>query len=256
MGKFSNLKQVLLLAFISLFIVSCSSDEKKLNLNQLSLTAGQSSKLIYDGICTWSSDEPLIAEVDETGNVTANRVGETTIRANDETCLVKVNPQFHTYMEPCMNWGASEYEISNYMKGYQNLGKDDNTLSFSDYNNEFVYMYILENNSLSSSVIGTSFMKNGEEVIDFLMERYVPVEVDEASYTVIMVSIDKETVIGITFNAISGIMMVLYTPYSNITTTKSQCIQYKPLLNKSIQTETTQYNIEKLINKFRENSNQ
>ena len=99
-------------------------------------------------------------------------------------------------------------------------------------------------------------MENGEEVIDFLMERYVPVEVDETNYTVVMVSIDKETVIGITFNAISGIMMVLYTPYSNITTTKSQCIQYKPLLNKSIQTETTQYNIEKLINKFRENSNQ
>ena len=225
MEKLKKLSLMLLCAAMSLLFAACSEDEDdapKLNRNELSLMAGQSAKLTYEGDCTWESDEPLIAEVDDDGNVTANRVGETTIWANDETCKVKVNPKYNTYMEPCMDWGASESEVANFMNGYENLGKDGNILSFADMANEIVYMYLFEDNSLKTSAIGANFMSKGEEITDFLLERYVVVDVDESSYTATMISIDKKIGVVFSINASSGLMLVMYVPVeSNSTITRS-----------------------------------
>lgn len=70
------------------------------------------------GECTWSSDQPLIAEVDNNGNVTANRVGITNIKANGDICKVTVNPNYTTYEEPYLKFGASMNEVKNAMSGY------------------------------------------------------------------------------------------------------------------------------------------
>lgn len=216
MRTFKYLSLMLLFAVMSLSFAACSDDEddaKKLSQNELSLIAGQSAKLIYNGDCTWESDEPLIAEVDNNGNVTANRVGETTIWANDESCKVKVSPKYNTYMEPCIDWGASESEVTNFMNGYENLGKDDNTLGFGDLDNEIIYMYMFENNSLTASAIGANLISKGEEITDFLLERYVVIDVDESNYTAYMISIDKKIAVAVSFNASNGLMMVIYMPF-------------------------------------------
>lgn len=237
MKHLKYLSLMLLCAVVGLSFTSCSDDnngERKLSQTELSLIAGQSAKLIYDGNCTWSSDEPLIAEVDNSGNVIANRVGETTIWANDESCKVKVTPQYNTYMEPYMEWGASESEVTNFMNGYQNLGKNGNALGFADLDNEIVYMYTFENNSLSSSAIGASFISKGEEITHFLLERYVPIDVDESSYLAIMISIDKKIGVAVSFNASSGLMMVLYMPINdNSTNTKSIMSELSKRLTRS-----------------------
>lgn len=237
MKHLKYLSLMLLCAVVGLSFTACSDDEngeRKLNQTELSLIAGQSAKLIYDGNCTWSSDEPLIAEVDNSGNVIANRVGETAIWANDESCKVKVTPQYNTYMEPYMEWGASESEVTNFMNGYENLGKNGNTLGFADLDNEIVYMYTFENNSLSSSAIGASFISKGEEITNFLLERYVPIDVDESSYLAIMISIDKKIGVAVSFNASSGLMMVLYMPINdNSTNTKSIMSELSKQLTRS-----------------------
>lgn len=206
----------LLLLFAVTTLFSCSGDEHEeqgLSRSNLSLVAGQNAKLIYNGRCIWKSDEPLIAEVDNNGNVTANRVGETTIWANDESCRVRVRPKYNTYMEPCMDWGASESMVTNFMRGYKNLGKDGNTLGFGDVDNEIVYAYLFENNSLLSSAIGVKPAK-WEEVTNFLLERYVVIYVDEASPTAYMRSIDKKIGVAVSFNVSSVFMMVLYAPFN------------------------------------------
>ena len=202
-----NLKylSLLLCAVMSLSLTACSDDgngAQNLSQNELSLITGQSAKLIYNGDCTWESDEPLIADVDNNGNVTANRVGETTIWANDESCKVKVSPKYNTYMEPCIDWGASESEVTNFMNGYENLGKNGNTLGFGDMDNEIVYMYMFENNSLTASVIGANFISKGEEITDFLLERYVglmmviymPFDVNSANTKTIISGLNKQII--------------------------------------------------------------
>lgn len=215
MKHFNYLSFTLLLSAMSLLFISCSDNEDKLSQKTLYLISGQSTKLIYDGDCTWKSDEPMIAEVDDFGKVTANRVGKTTIWANDESCEVEVTPRYKTYMEPCMDWGASESEVTDFMNGYRNLGENGNTLGFSDQDNEIVYMYVFENNSLSSSAIGAKFLSKGEEITNFLLERYVPISIDDSSYIVYMTNIDKTIGVVVSINASSGLMMVLYTPFSN-----------------------------------------
>ena len=216
MKNLKYLSLMLLCAAMSLSFTACSDDEngaQNLSQNELSLITGQSAKLIYNGDCTWKSDEPLIAEVDNNGNVTANRVGETTIWANDESCKVKVSPKYNTYMEPCIDWGASESEVTNFMNGYENLGKNGNTLGFGDMDNEIVYMYMFENNSLTASAIGANFISKGEEITDFLLERYVVVAVDNSDYIYYMTSIDKKIAVAVSLNVSSGLMMVIYMPF-------------------------------------------
>lgn len=113
-------------------------------------------------------------------------------------------------MEPCIDWGASESEVTNFMNGYENLGKDDNTLGFGDLDNEIIYMYMFENNSLTASAIGANLISKGEEITDFLLERYVVIDVDESNYTAYMISIDKKIAVAVSFNASNGLMMVIY----------------------------------------------
>ena len=75
MKKF--LSMTLLLTAMFLTFSACSKDDEGnsgLSQKEVSLKVGQSIALSYDGgECTWNSDQPLIAEVDNNGKVTANR---------------------------------------------------------------------------------------------------------------------------------------------------------------------------------------
>lgn len=218
MKKIKYLGLMLLCTVMSLSFTACSDDDddytKKLSQNELSLIAGQSVKLMYNGDCAWKSDEPLIAEVDNGGNVTANRVGETTIWANNESCKVKVTPKYDTYIEPLVDWGASENEVTSFMAGFDYLGKEDNMIGFYDDMRGIGYLYMFTNNSLTASAITANVISKGDEVVDFLLERYVTVNVDENSNTVVMASIDGKMGVGVKLNAGNGLMMVIYAPFN------------------------------------------
>lgn len=215
MKKVFNL--MLLCATMMCAFSSCSDDENagsRLNQDELTLTAGQSAKLIYDGEdCSWESEEPLIAEVDNEGNVLANRVGVTNIYANDDVCRVTVLPQYNTYMGPCMDWGASKSSVESFMEGFDLLTETEEVLYYIDATEEFEYFYNFENNALSSSMVLTNILSNGDEVVDFLLERYVVIDVNEAEYSATMISVDAKLIVGLLLNAQPGLMAIIYMPY-------------------------------------------
>lgn len=207
---------LMLLCATIFLIASCTSDEEeqaeKLNTNSLTLKAGQSSKLIYDGSCIWQSQEPLIADVDNDGNVYAKRVGETVILANDESCNVRVTPNYNTYIEPCMQWGVSMAYIEDYMKDFKSHGQVDNILAFEDALREIAYIYSFESNMLQQSIIVAKLSK-AYEIADFLLERYLAVDVDMDNYAAAFLSIDKKNAVFLIF--IEELITVVYMPYDS-----------------------------------------
>lgn len=210
---------------------SCSKDNGKESLGllqkELTLIAGQSRQLTYDGECVWKSDQPLIAEVDEYGFVTAKRVGETLIHANEEICKIKVNPKYYTYTEPITEWGITESNVKDLMKGHKVMSSSDGLVMFEGSGIIKAYIYSFKNDKLSASIAASDILLHGEEITNFLHERYVTIDVDKEEYTIAMVSIDKKTAVGVKFVSSSNAVLVLYMPFQEnyqseiLSTTKS-----------------------------------
>nr|WP_321000144.1 Ig-like domain-containing protein [Bacteroides intestinalis] len=206
---------ILMLIMASVFsFSSCSSDDEGnsgLSEKEVSLKVGQSMTLSYGGgECTWSSDQPLIAEVDNNGNVTANRVGITNIKANGEICKVTVNPNYTTYEEPYLNFGASMNEVKNAMSGYTLSSKTDaNNLVYIGKNVIDYYDYMFKNNGLYAVILATDIFK-GKETSNFLAERYIVVSVDKNKNQVLLTSIDMEIAVMIQINDKTGAILIMY----------------------------------------------
>lgn len=256
-----NMKKLfglLLLCAATVFsFVSCSKDGEKENLGllqkELTLSAGQSTQLIYDGECVWKSDQPLIAEVDNKGLVTGKRVGTTLIHAGNEVCIVTVTPVYHTYTEPITDWGISVSKVKNLMAGYDLLSSSADKLIYEGSGIIYAYYYIFQNNKLYGSIAISDILLHAEEIADFLLERYVVIDVDREEYMAIMISIDAKTMVGLKFEASSNAVFVIYIPFQEnykleiLTNTKS--------LTKSIKNteQETQINIDDLFLKLSKN---
>ena len=190
---------------------SCSEEDEpqiaKLNKSTLTLYAGSSEKLSYTGgSCSWSSDAPLIASVNNNGVVEANRVGTTTIRANNANCRVTVKPQYTMYTEPRMNWNASMATVKSLMSGYNLSESSSSRLTYDGKGNVFAYTYSFENGKLSGSAMGI-YLSNADYIGNFIAERYVPVASD--SNYVYFVSLDNKTMGAI---GIESFVVVAYMP--------------------------------------------
>ena len=199
--------------------MSCSKESPTptIDPNIVTLYVGDKVALKYSGEkCTWSSYEPLIAEVDQNGCVTAMRVGETNIRANDALCTVSVIPKLNTYKEPCIKWGASKSEVRAFMSGFQEQEDSGDNLVFKAYGDISGYLYVFKDGtSLQySSIIAPLY--SWDKILDFLMERYVPVGIiDFNNYTVAFISINKR--LAIATKPIEGTwgVGVVYMPYDS-----------------------------------------
>ncbi len=162
------------------------------------------------GECTWSSDQPLIAEVDNNGNVTANRVGITNIKANGDICKVTVNPNYTTYEEPYLKFGASMNEVKNAMSGYTLSSKTDaNNLVYIGKNVIDYYDYMFKNNGLYAVILATDIFK-GAETSKFLAERYIVVSIDENQNKILLASIDMEIGVMVQINDKTGAILIMY----------------------------------------------
>lgn len=248
---------IVVLGVCSYFFSSCSKDEKKESLGllqkELTLTAGQSRQLTYDGECVWSSDEPLIAEVDEYGIVTAKRVGKTLIHAGNDLCDVTVNPKYYTYIEPITEWGITESDIKDLMKGHKVMSSTDGWVMFEGSGIITSYLYIFENDKLSGSIAVSDILLHGEEITNFLLERYVTIDVDKEDYMITMISIDKKTAVGVKFISSSNTVLVIYIPFQE--NYQSEILSTTKSLTKSIKNtkQEEQINIDDLFVKLSEN---
>ncbi|WP_294177704.1 Ig-like domain-containing protein [Coprobacter sp.] len=249
---------MLLLAVTGFAFVSCDKDDddepdsKKLNLNEITLEAGQTTKLIYNGDCSWSSDQPLIASVDEEGNVTAERVGETYIKANNETCKVTVTPKYHTYIEPLTIWGCNQSLVKDFMSvltplGYTLTKETSTTLTyFSSINKVEMYSYIFENGKLETSGIAAPILTAGSDITDFLLERYVVLYVDREENMFYLTSIDKLMAIVVGFNGNS--IVVAYINRDSNSNFLTYSDQIKSLRYNCKSKSATKYDYSKELN--------
>lgn len=239
------------------FLSSCSKDEKKESLGllqkELTLTAGQSKQLTYDGECVWTSDEPLIATVDEYGFVTAKRVGKTLIHAGNDFCKVTVNPKYYTFTEPIIKWGITESDVKNLMKGHEVMHSSDGTTIFEGSGIIDAYAYFFKNDELYGSVAFSNILLHGEEIANFLIERYVTIDIDKEKNMIMMLSIDQKTAVGVTLLASSNAILILYIPFQE--NYKSKILSKTKSLTKSIKDTRvkSQINIDDLFLKLSNN---
>lgn len=210
-------KSILMLLASCLLFPACSSDddnEPKLSVDELTLYVGDSEQLTYGAECEWRSEQPLIADVDDNGNVTAFLVGETQVYANDDCCNVTVKGNYNTYATPCLNWGCSFSTVKNFMSGYTLEESDSESLVYSDGTGKFFYFYVFENGRLACSEVLT-YSSKLTEVTKFLHERYVFVASDtlDGDPVALYLNVDADMIVALVTMADSGVIAVLYMPY-------------------------------------------
>lgn len=191
------MKQLFLLMSLIAIVTSCSNENEnssKLSQNQLTLYSGDTATLTYNGTCKWSSDQPLIASVDN-GAVKGLLIGETYIRANNEACKVTVKPNYTMYVEPYIDWESNASEFSKYMykHGCKEMSSDSSGGLWIDESTNTLYLYLLNNGKISSTCIMTSLYKT-ENLTKFLCERFIPLGYEDGM--AIFINIDRNT--GIT----------------------------------------------------------
>ena len=210
---------MLLTVSASAILTACSKEEPEpapaLDKYQVTLKTGQSTTVTYTGpsSCQWSSDEPQIAKVDN-GVITGVRVGKTKIHANDLVCDVTVTPRYTRYYEPCAEWDCSKSKVISYMSGYSLGGSStDNPLFYYGTGSVIAYMYNFnDNNKLESSFMAIK-LSEADYIVDFLDERYIPVDFEDEYF--FFTSVDQKSVItlGVTYQCLG----VLYMPYESST---------------------------------------
>ena len=200
----------------NMVFVGCTEDEKEppsLEPIVLDLYKGENATLTYKGgKCTWSSDEPAIASVSNTGIVTGNLVGSTQIHANKFSCCVTVYPKYNTYEEPYISWGSSINTVDavNDNKN-ERLQYDKKGLIYKGKGNANSYIYLFENEKLSSSAVLID-ISHMEEVIEFLSERYIPIGSDDTN-SFSFTFIDYKKTMGISLNLYSvKYLQIVYFP--------------------------------------------
>lgn len=196
------MKKTMIMLACALTLAGCRDNEEgKLNQTELTLTVGNTFQLVYNGgeDCEWSSDQPLIASVNETGKVSAGMVGNTTIRANKATCEVTVEGRYHTFVEPFTGWGSSMQEVKNELGYYGFVQQTDSAIWYEGESPIALYYYLFENDKLVSSVAisQSSDLTTAEEFIEFLDERYITYSVENDTYMIIYRDIEETEYIGL-----------------------------------------------------------
>ena len=221
--SFFNCSLMLAVLVSGLVFTGCSETTREgLTPNRLSLFVGESATLSYvgDSKCRWSSAEPLIASVTQTGVVTGELVGKTTVKANNLSCDVTINPKYDTYYEPCMKWGCAQPTVQNHMYGYDEMDDSDyKSLSYKGKGKVLFYLYTFENGKLDISGLAIS-SSYASEIGSFLSERYIPVSIDEDDYTISFADYKKSTLVIVKVYSTST-LLIAYTKYPTSNSTRS-----------------------------------
>lgn len=178
---------MLLLATLFMF-TACGDDELdniKLSKTTYTMNHKESQKIEGTNVAdiVWNSDNEFVATVKD-NTITGQYVGKTTVKSATKNLVfsVEVKPRYNTYKEPYLDWNASKATIK--AKYGTPESENENSLIYLTSNtNAPMIMYIFENGKLSicGVLCNTSV---ATQLGNFLVERYVPVEVDEENNSV------------------------------------------------------------------------
>lgn len=219
-------KLFLLWAIIMPFIFcSCGDEKDEPSYPNITLVAGEKYKIDAATSITITSDEPLIASV-ENGVVTAKRVGETRINVGSRHFEVKVTPRYNTFTEPYMKWGASKSDVKAAMAKYKLYLDQDNTIAFTSTSTDPVkyYQFGFKESKLNISLV---YIKSTyvSEALEFIAERYVPVgEIEEDVYA--FASVDKKLAVVVQATVIN-LEALLSISYLELTGSNAPMIELK-----------------------------
>lgn len=205
------------LMVVALAFVSCGSDkEDEPNYANQTLLAGETYTIPGKSL-DWTSDNELIASVSN-GIVTAEHVGETTIRSGSKSFKVTVNGKYNTFKEPYMNFGASMSSVKSFMSGYILNQEKSEALLYDGKFPVMYYMYTFKNAGmyLSSAIIKSSSVDT-DEMVAFLQERYVFVTMDQDKYYFAFLSPDKKMMVILQLDTLNYqvVYEVIYAAYTS-----------------------------------------
>jgi len=226
--------QIILFCAMALLVsVSCKKETTySLNKEVVSLFTKATSQLSVDGGSgnfIYTSDNPLIAEVNAEGLITAKRVGEAKITVSGDfngVCNVVVLPLYNTFQEPVTQFGITKIEVK--AKETRVLYYEDETaLIFTGSAQEDFVLYLFESNKLTSDCVVLS-SSHTSALGSFLAERYVIVSLDP----IIGYSPKKTFAFGTELQT-SLDWWVLYFPYTFKSANLGLSSKYKDLILKA-----------------------
>ena len=211
----------LLLSFTVLFCYSCGKDEEpEPQFNDISLKCEQTYTIKNGSDVNWTSSNKYIASV--SGNVvTAERIGEAVISSSKGSFKVTVSGNtMQVYTIPCIEWGVTKTTVKNFMKNSgSTLDEETSTeLTYTGTGAQILTSYTFENSGLVSSGVGLNGdYIDSEDLIDFMMERYIPVSMDEDNYAFYFVTPDNKTALGLYLKAYGSTLayIIVYIPRSD-----------------------------------------
>lgn len=223
MTKFLQLKNVqtflfvLLCSLISSTFTACGGDddEPELKFNDITLNCGSTYTIPNGKNIMWTSSNEYIASV--SGNIVkAEKVGEATISSNKGSFKVKVNGSLATvYPIPCLEWGASKSTVKNFMKGFSLKEEESTSLTYTGTGSHLLTTYTFESGILSGSGVALNGnYVDADKLADYMLERYVPVSVDEENYSFYFITPDNKTMLGLFLEVYSGniVYAIVYMP--------------------------------------------
>ena len=191
----------------------CGGDDDEPNVSNQTLNVGQTYTIPSDG--TWVSDNDLIATVSGK-TVKGVRVGEVAVRNGSQSFNVTVNPTITLFQDPCVQFGATQQVVKDYMSGYELISEEaDNLIFTKNRSSDVLYGYSFENTKLNMSmVIAVKSVATVELMGEMLAERYVLVT-SKDDY-IGMVSPDKKMLVVLMIKVQSGkiVYAISYAPAS------------------------------------------
>lgn len=175
---------------VSLTIVSgCSKNENEslsLTPDEFNLYTEEIKTATASKDVSWSSEDEFVATIDEAGEVTAQHVGSTIIKAKatagngSGTINMNVIPKYHTYEDPLFLFGESKQKIKN-RETNKIQRETDNVLYYATSNPYILRMYSFDSNRLKGVAVTCSW-SFALEVMNFLLERYMPIGSDNDEF--------------------------------------------------------------------------
>lgn len=222
------MKKIAIIFAIVGLLLGCSN-EPQLNLNttQVEMYALDEHLITSDGTNVhFSSRNPYIATVNETtGVVTARTIGETIIdvTADQGNAVLKVivKPKHHLYTEPCVDFTKTKDEIVS-MFGTPDSDTDSGIMyayAVEATDIHIADMYLFGSNDILSASCALINESAALDLVEFLCERYVPVDIDGGSYYLVNGISDDTITMVVMVTEMSGytINQVIYAPYSKDT---------------------------------------
>lgn len=214
-------KLLLLVAMATMAFTGCSKDDdsNKSQLLNKSYSMYHEDTQPIEGTnisdLTWDSENEFVATV-KGNTITGQFIGKTTVRSTTDglSFTVEVNPRYHLYNEPLLDFGASKAEIK--AKRGTPTSEDTTSLLYETGNVNAPYeLYVFQNGGLYTCGV-TCKLSVASTLADFLIERYLTINVDMNKYSATFMHCygkinDPQVDYGVGMQYKSGILLIGYT---------------------------------------------